>query len=271
MKILPPRGSLRLILPCLLLSKVFFTTPCFAQENKPPQGRQVRFLPVGEAPPFRQEVRDGVRYELEPPPGSIPPREILVGFSDKEQSPPSAPLSLGRITRPLKAPAGAGPLIVRRQNDGQDAEPWLNITRPESGDFLVLLWRDPTLKTWGKARSLVLQDDPIAMPAGTWRIINLSPATVGVTLAGEKLILEPERSFRRILPFGKESICEVFLQDTSGNPKRLYSAGILHNTGERGLIVIYLADGEDPRRPVKVSIQREPVPAPPPDPSKGKS
>ena len=101
------------------------------------------------------------------------------------------------------------------------------------------------------------------MPAGTWRIINVSRAPVGVTLAGENLILEPEKSFRRILPVGKESVCEVFLHDVTGKPKRLYSAGILQNPGERGLIVIYLADGEDPRRPVKVSIQREPVLPPP--------
>ena len=35
-------------------------------ESKP--ARHARFFAVGESPPFRQEIRDGVRYELDPPP-----------------------------------------------------------------------------------------------------------------------------------------------------------------------------------------------------------
>jgi hypothetical protein len=37
-----------------------------AEEKPKPAERHVRFLAVGEIPPFRQEIRDDVRYELEP-------------------------------------------------------------------------------------------------------------------------------------------------------------------------------------------------------------
>ncbi|MEM9237940.1 MAG: hypothetical protein AAGB14_14295, partial [Verrucomicrobiota bacterium] len=53
------------------------------EETKPPP-RQMRLLTVGERPPFRQEIRDGVRYELPPPPGSLPPVELEVSVPTKD-------------------------------------------------------------------------------------------------------------------------------------------------------------------------------------------
>lgn len=252
-----------------LLAFLLWAPGSKAEEKPSEHGRHMRFLAVGEAPPFQQEIRDGVRYELEPPAGSIPPREILPGFGKPEDAKPPVRVSLGRISEPIKVPAGEGPLEIRRREDGEGTAPWLSLTRPGSGDFLVVLWREPKAKTWDKVRSLILPEDPVSMPAGTWRVMNVSTATVGVTLAGEKLLLESGKTFRRILPVGQESICEVFLHDTTGNPKRLYSAGILQNPGERGLVLIYLADGENPRRPVKVSVQREPISPPPQEAADG--
>ena len=69
--------------------------------------RQVRFLALGELPPFQQEIRAGVRYELEPPPDSIPPREVMLGFGGEKSEP--TPLRLGQLSAPLKAP----PELVR--------------------------------------------------------------------------------------------------------------------------------------------------------------
>lgn len=223
--------------------------------------RQVRFLPVGDAPPFRQEVRDDVRYELEPPAGTVPPTEVMLAFDDTAAT--STPLRLGRLSAPLKAPPGGGPLILRKPGEKSDSEPWLRVQRPETGDFLVLLWREPKAASWDKARALVMADDPVTMPAGTLRIVNLAPFQVAVSLGSEKWMLEGGKTVRRILPVGTPQPFALFLADTSGNPKRLYAADVLHNAGERGLAVIYLADGENPRRPVKVTVQREPVAAVP--------
>lgn len=231
------------------------------QPEKPP--RQVRFLPVGDLPPFRQEVRDGVRYELEPPPGSIPPREVMLGFGGEEQQ--AAPLSLGRVSEPLKAPAGIGPLLVRRK-DAAEAEPWLKLERPETGDFLVLLWRDPAKGSWEQARSLVLPDSREAAPAGQVRVINLSPVTVGVVFAGEKIALQAGKTYQRPIAVGKETDIQLGAVDAKGVLTRFHSGTIFQNPGERTLVVVYRADGVQPRRPLKAVIQREPLPPPPPKP-----
>ena len=54
------------------------------QEKNGP--RELRLLPVGDMPPFRQEIRDGVRYELEPDPGSEPPQMISIPLTKKKVS-----------------------------------------------------------------------------------------------------------------------------------------------------------------------------------------
>lgn len=222
-------------------------------------GRKVRFLAVGELPPFRQELRGDVRYELEPPAGSIPPREVVLGFGGDESE--AASLRLGRITAPIKVPAGVGPLLLKSREAGKEAEPWLNIVRPESGDFIVLLWRDPKSATWEKVRSLVLPDDPVNVPAGSVRVVNISPVSVRILIGSERLLLGAGKSFKRILTEKPEQSFQVLLPDVSGNLRSLYSSVITQNPGERSLVLVYRADGEAPRRPLKVTIQREPAPA----------
>ncbi len=223
--------------------------------------RQVRFLALGELPPFQQEIRDNVRYELEPPAGSIPPREIVLGFGGKTSEP--TPLRLGRISAPLKAPAGSGPLVLVRRDAAENAEPWLSLTRPETGDFLVLLWRDAKQGTWEKVRSLVIPDDAVNAPAGSVRYVNVSPVTVGIVIGAEKLILEAGKWFARTVAVRVEQSFEVLLTDTTGSLKRLHSGVVLQNPGERSLVLDYHADGVGQRRPLKVSVQREQAPQAP--------
>jgi hypothetical protein len=250
------------LLVCLLAAPCSFAQEADESEKPAKPPRQVRFLPVGDLPPFRQEVRDGVRYELEPPAGSIPPREVMLGFGDDD--PQATPLSLGRMTGPLKAPAGAGPLMVRRKNDGEEAAPWLTLQRPEEGDFLVLLWRDPAKGTWEQARSLVLPDSREAAPAGRARVVNLSPVTVGVVFAGERIALEAGKTYQRAIAVGKETEIQLGAVDAKGTLTRFHSGVVFQNPNERTLVVIYRADGVQPRRPLKAVIQREPLAPPPP-------
>lgn len=229
-----------------------------SSEPEAGKGRHVRFLAVGEPPPFRQDVRDGIRYELEPPAGSIPPRSVVLGFGGDESQ--TVSLRLGRISAPLKVPAGTGTLLLKRSETAGDADTWLNLTRPESGDFLVLLWRDARVGTWEKVRSVVLPDDPVNRPAGGFRVVNLSPASVRMVIGDEKLVLKSLKSFGRTLPTGVEQPFHVLLPDLTGNWKPLHTGVIVQNPGERSLVLVYRADGESPRRPIKVSVQREPAP-----------
>jgi hypothetical protein len=239
--------------------------PLAAQEAAPPDkdkpaapvGRHVRFLPVGDFPPYRQEIRNGVAYELEPPAGSIPPRQVMVGFGDEKKN--AVPLLLGQVTEPLSAPGGEGVMQVRKLDEAPESEPWLKVNRPESGDFLVLLWRDSPKSDWAHARSLVLSDSTDAAPAGRVRIVNLSPVTVGVVFGAERIKLEAGKFYQRNVPIGKDNEFQLGAVDAKGELERFHAGSIFQNANERSLVVIYRADGVQPRRPLKAVVHREPV------------
>lgn len=248
--------------PLILCFAILFAGSWLSAETKEDSSRYVRLLAVGELPPFKQEVRDNVRYELEPPAGSIPPREVMLGFGGGKSEPTS--LRLGQISQPFKVPTGTGPLVLGLRGEAEDAEPWLSLTRPETGNFLIVLWRDAKQGSWQKVRSLVVADDAVYAPSGSVRYVNVSPAAVGIGVGGEKLILEAGKIVKRTVPVGVEQPFEISLPDTSGAWKRLHSGVVLQNPGERSLVLIYFADGAGHRRPLKVTVQREQAPVAPP-------
>jgi hypothetical protein len=254
----------------LILALLASLAPVPAQEPPPAEkpakpARQVRFLPVGDLPPYRQTIRDGVAYELEPPAGSIPPREAWVGFGEEKSD--AVPLLLGRVSAPLGAPAGEGPLLVRRRDDAEEAEPWLRVNRPESGDFLVLLWRDPQQKTWERARAMVLAESADAAPAGRVRFVNVSPVAVAVVIGGERIRLDAGKTFQRPIAAGEDVEFQLGAVDAKGALSRFHSGALFQNPGERSLVVVYRADGVQPRRPLKAVVHREPVTPPPAAPA----
>lgn len=243
----------------VILSAAFLTTiphPVGAEEKQPPP-RHVRFFPVGEAPPFRQEIRDGVRYELDPPPGSIPPREVVPLVGDKPED--ATRLRLGRISERVKVPAGEGPVQLLPAGGKPGEKPWLQFQRPPTGDFLVLFWRRPGPAGWSGVSHLVVPDGPVGTPAGTVRIANLFPQTVRMEWGGQTLDLKAGSHISKPIRPGAETLVRIFAVDSNGAPKRYFSTTVTQNPGERGWIILYRADGEAPRRPLKVLSLREPV------------
>ena len=223
------------------------------EEGQPP--RHVRFLPVGDAPPFRQEIRDGVRYELDAPPGSIPPREVVPGFGG------GLALRLGRLSAAAEVPAGMAAMVLRSKDAAEDAVAWLKLAAlPESGDFLVVVWRSSDAKSWNAPRSLIVPDGPLGHPAGMVRITNLFPAGIRIMWGDEAILVPAGRTFLRKVDPGAGVPLKILVADKSGGMKRYYSGTVTQNRGERGFITIYQADGVAPRRPLKVSMLREPVP-----------
>lgn len=239
-------------------------------DGKKPPPRKIRFLALGDAPPFQQEVRDGVRYELEPPPGSVPPREIVPSFGEKEKDkdparkPEPIRLNLGRITPPATIPDGAGLLELRKKDAAGDSKPWLSLQRPDHGDLMVLLWRDPKGKSWEQTSAMVIPDGPESPGPGGVQMLNLVPATIGVTLGAEKIALPYGRlvvknpEYRQDLPLEVSALSA----DLKTPGKRFLSSVLSNNAGECNRVLIYRADGVSPRTPVKVLILREPVKPP---------
>lgn len=221
------------------------------------QTRHARFFPVGDRPLFLQEIVDGVAYEPDPPEGTLPPREVVINGK-------SAKLNLGSIGQALEVPTGKGPLELRKIDTDAKAEPWQRIATPEDGDFLTLLWRDAKTGTWAKARSLSLPDGVAAAPAGSARVVNVSPFAANVVIGTEKLIIAPGKSISRTIPADGDLPFQVLLQEKSGDLAVIHSTNLVNGPGERTLAVIYRADAESPRKPVKVVVRREPAPVPAP-------
>lgn len=229
-----------------------------AEEKSGPPRRQARFLAIGDSPPFAQEIRDGVRYELEPPPDSIPPRQVTTSVDGQAAS--TVELRLGRISGPVKVPPGAGPFDLRKLDENpQDpanpqSAPWLRLNRPEKGNFLTLLFRPTGKGTWREPAHLILPEGTV----DTVRIINLLPVPARIVWANETLSLAPGKTQERRIEPGGSVPFQVF---TDAPQKRHFAGTATQNPGERGLVLIYPADGSSPRRPVKVSMLREPVQA----------
>lgn len=227
-----------------------------AQEK--PSLRQIRFLAIGDMPPFRQEIRDGVRYELEAEPGTVPPRMIEIPLGEEKKL--ETTLSLGAFSPAISIPPAAGSLTLRKKQT-DSAVDWHKLTLPEKGDWLVVLWRDPQKNTWEAARSAVIADDLLTFPAGSVRLLNALPTTARFTFAEQTLDLKAGGV--KVLPLTQATTpVQIAALDAEQNWRVVYQSAITQNPGERGNVILYRADGVSPRNPVKVLNLRERAPTP---------
>ena len=216
--------------------------------------RSVRLLAVGNAPPYRQEVRDGIRYELPPPPGSVPPRELtLVRQNEEEvQELGEFRVQLGRISGALEIREGAGTLQLR----GEGGVPWASVSCPESGDFMVLLWRDPAVGSWSKPLMKIVEDP---REAGTVRFLNVSRQAVALVVDGRRRALRPLQGWVTELGAGKPVSFQLGLVGADGGLEREMSVALEQSADESTLVIISDADGQRNRRPLKITRLRERV------------
>jgi hypothetical protein len=238
-----------------------------AQEPTPvptpkPNGRTLRVLPLGEPPPFRQDVRDGVRYELEPEPGSIPPREVKLG---EGATATTVRLNLGRATTTIPLPEGTAPAVLRIAGESGEpsAKPWLTLRPPETGDLLALTWREPG-KPWTEARALILPDSAAAFPAGHVRIVNLLPVEAAVIFGTERVLIPSGKTLLRAIPLNNDLAIQIAYREPAGQYKRFHSGSVMLNPNERAQVFLHRADGENPRQPARVVTFNEATPKPPP-------
>ncbi len=241
-----------------------------AQKTEAPEKAKVaprclRLLPLGETPPFRQDVRDGVRYELEPDPGSIPPRQVRLGTGDASVL---IRLNLGRASEPIKIPEGTAPAILREASAPNDpsTKPWLVVRLPETGDALAVIWRESGTQ-WNKPRSFTFADSAAAFPAGSIRIVNLLPVESAVIFGTERVLLMPGKSMVKAIPIGTDLPIQVAFKNPTGQYQRFYTGSVLLNPHERAQIFVHRADGEKPRQAAKVSTYNEAAPTAAPNPT----
>ncbi len=217
-----------------------------------PQHR-LRVLAVGDSPPFIQQVRDGARYEVAPPEGSIPPRTVMVPVSSKpdesaEMKGTPLRLRLGQPSSPVMLSLPKDHRVELRSPEGAK---WLGIPLQPCSASLALVWRGS--HGWKQARTIVIPDDAEARQEGRVHFANLTPAPMAVMYGKEKVRLNPGKSFSRIIRPGDPAVSlEIFYPNSSGELNLCHSASLEAGHGTFRRIVIYTADGKNPRRPVKV-------------------
>jgi hypothetical protein len=227
------------------------------ETTKPePQSRTLRVLPLGDSPPFRQEIRDGVRYELEPPPGSVPPRQLAFGAPEAGLT---IRLNLGRVSEPVPIPGGASPFSFRLPDNDETAQPWLRVSLPETGSQLALVWRDPG-SSWDRPRSILIPESAQAFPEGSLRLVNLTAAPIAAIVGDDRVPLSPGQVVVKPIQVGGDVPVQLAYTDASGAIHRFHSSSVLLNNGERGQLIIHRADGEKPRHPLKVITLNERLP-----------
>lgn len=239
----------------------FFAADLPAQDQKAPP-RKLRLMAVGDPPPFQQEYRNGVRHEKEAPPGSIPPRQVELSASAGSKE--AVKLALGQTTAPIDVPGEA--TQVNLQSAGQV---WHAVNLPEGGDYLVILLRDPASKTWNKARSILVPEGAGKFDEGDIRFISLTAAPLRFQIKGAAAFEVPAgKTITKKLGVatGAETLAQY--RDPEKGWKKLWSSALVQNRGERSTVLVYAADGVNPRQPLKlVALREKTAPATPPVPA----
>lgn len=236
--------------------------PCALSGADEPPRHQLRLLAVGDPPPFIQEQRDGARYEVAPPEGSVPPRFVSVGSVSPVPGAPGAPppvrIRLGQPSEPIEFPLPESGKATVRAKDGQR---WLEVPLSASGRSLALVCRGAS--DWKQARAVVVPDDAAARAEGRIHFANLSDRPLGLVHGNEKIRLEPGKHFTRTLESGADAmLLRVFCESSPGALVLCHSGVLERQPGLCHRVIIFKADGVKNRMPVKV-LQVDEAASPP--------
>lgn len=217
----------------------------------------VRFLPVGDAPPFRQEVRDGVRHELEPPAGSIPPREVMIETTPEETLP--CRLRLGQTSQAVWLPPKLRSVTVKADGGRE----WLRCDLTEARDHLVVVWRDVARGSWLEPRHMVVANPGLG--EGMLRVVNTTGSgfriVVGAGTGRKDQVIAAGRQVVVATGAGDGIPLQVF--QAGGAARPFYSTRMVMNPGERGIVLLYSYRAERlaGKLAAKVMLLRDRVPS----------
>ena len=230
----------------LCLSLLLFVSGTLLSQEETAK-HTLRILPVGDAPPFIQEVRDGLRYEVPAKEGAIPPRNILLAIpapKDEKQEPLPLRVRLGAPSSVLTFPLPENRSVNTTLQSG---DPWLTIPLSKGDSTLALVWRG---KDWFQPRVISVPDDT---KDGDFRFINLTAKPMAVTWGNEKLKLNPATAMTRRMPDGSNALpLTIQFPTADGKLQSCLSTQVEKAPGTRYQFVIYAADGKEVRMPVKV-------------------
>ncbi len=238
-----------------LLALTSLSDPLAAQGESGQNSRKhVRLLCLGEPPPWREDIKGGVRVQLPPPPGSLPPSWVTFKQGGKKTT---LAMRLSQLTQPVSYPAASEQLEFL-EGKSASGDPWFVRPLPKSSHSLIVLWRGSRDGKWFKPRGKVLVDSVTAFPAGNIRLVNFGhlPVKVRIAQSREVLTIEPGKGLIREVETGENEL-QIEAKDAAGKRFRIFRNVFKIKSGERVNAFIYKADGVKPRRPMKLYLRHE--------------
>lgn len=218
----------------------------------------LRVLPLGNRAPFTQVIRDGVRHEVDPPEGSLPPRELAAGIvlPDPDAKPEEMPvrLRLGELSGEIRLPAAASEVVLR---DVEKSRVWLKRKLGGSRSATLVVWR--TGKTWDEVGSIALDDSQEGFPAGSARVVNVAPVEIGIVWGKQRCRLPAGKSVVLRYPEGTRTVpLQILYAGKDSQLRPCLSTTAEADPSKRRQWFVYRSDRADARTPLQVLPVAEP-------------
>ncbi|MEJ6578610.1 MAG: hypothetical protein QNL33_10775 [Akkermansiaceae bacterium] len=237
----------------LLLTLLALPTLAFAQNER----KNVRFIPLGELPDWKEELKEGVRVQTKPPEGALPPTII---------SAPNGPENIQQKGLTLRQPTGFmtfGPQaegLSLHEGEVAAGAAWLKSPMPTSAFSFGVLFRDNAEMTWKSPRMLMLSDTAEALPAGNIRFVNVSDLKAIVKVGAKSEVIQPGGVLIKPLQEGDNPILAGYY-DKSGAVVMIFQNSVRLMRNQRVQAFFFKGQGDKPRTDVKFISFPEPVPS----------
>ena len=236
----------------------------FAQEAS---HKHMRFLPLGDLPPHRETIKNGVRIQFPPAPGTVPPKPTTLAIDPKAGR--DVPLRLKEFTQwsSIDPTAGGVKLFQGKQIGGK---PWISSRFSSKAQSLGVLYPDHQNKNWFNPRMMMVPDDLSSFPPGSVRFVNVSYYPALVRFGNEKAdVIAPGKVLLKKLKQGNHPVLVGYLVPDKNNAREvIFQNELMMRPKQRIQAFFYQARGKNPRKAVKFFHRRE-FYVPPPKLKKG--
>jgi len=219
----------------------------FAQEAS---HKHMRFVPLGDLPPHRETIKNGVRIQFPPPPGTVPPKPTTLALDPKEGQ--DVPLRLKEFTKwaSINSTAGGVKIFQGKQIGGK---PWISSRFSSKAQSLGVLYADHQNKNWFNPKMTMVPDDLSTFPLGSIRFVNVSHCSALVRFGNEKAdVIAPGKVLLKKLRQGNHPVLVGYLVPGKNNVREvIFQNELMMKPKQRIQAFFYQAQGKNPRKTVK--------------------
>ncbi|MGJ8698327.1 MAG: hypothetical protein ACSHYF_18575 [Verrucomicrobiaceae bacterium] len=242
-------------LPLLFL---LILAPFVHGQDAPPKG-YIRFIALGDAPPYKDELVDGVRVEQPAPEGSLPPKDLTVSGAGENGA---LSLRLRQMTKYVEVQDRTKSVGLFKGEVGA-GDPWVTSPGPAVPSTCVIV-RSPRERklSWNDVRKVTLKDDLASFPVESIRLVNMSTSTVAIKIGdGKAFAVGPGRV--KVLKqgdgvkVGGDTMVAIAQKKADGSYQKVFNNALQLYSRNRINLFAYNEDGVDARGRIKLSINPE--------------